>query len=66
MKIKMLSTKMGANDGVDVQAYLEGQEYEVSEDLANCFLSDKSAEVVVEKAEKAMNEAPLNKAKKAK
>lgn len=62
MLIKMLKDAHGASDGYTVKRYLKGEEYDVSEALANCFIADGEAEPVEgEKAEK----APKNKAEKA-
>lgn len=71
MKIKMLRSKMGSNDGITTKMYEEGQEYEVSESLAESFLGENLAEVVEgeEKADKpvenkAVAKAPKDKAEK--
>lgn len=47
-KIKMLTTEHGADNGHHVKEYLADETYEVGEDLARCFLSTKSAEIVVD------------------
>jgi hypothetical protein len=62
VKVKMLRNKMGSNDGVTTQMYLEGEEYEVSETLAKSFIDENLAEVAEggEKAEKPLE----NKAEK--
>jgi hypothetical protein len=71
MKIKMLRSKMGSNDGHSTHYYEEGQEYDVSEALGQSFLDEKLAEIVAEaKAEaapenKAIAKAPKNKAEAA-
>lgn len=46
MKIRMLVTAAGADDGFSVRQYEKGVEYEVSEALARDFLAGKLAEVV--------------------
>jgi hypothetical protein len=48
MKIKMLRSKMGSNDGVTVKNYLEGEMYEVSEELGNSFIADNVAQVATD------------------
>jgi hypothetical protein len=66
MKVKMLASKMGSNDGITTKLYEKDETYEVSEDLGNSFLSEKLAEVVnddvTEPAQKANPAAPQNKA----
>ena len=63
MLIKMIETSKGSNDGIRVQDYLAGQEYDVCEKLANAFVKHMGvAEYVdgivpVQKAEMA---APMN------
>jgi hypothetical protein len=80
MRIRMLSTQRGADDGVTVRSYEAGQEYEIggsprAEDLAAVFLREgwavevKSPPVVEEKASaapenKAVSAAPENKGRK--
>lgn len=69
MKIKMLRNKLGSNDGITTRMYIEGEEYEVSEALAESFIGEGLAEVVGEKAEKpvenkAIDKAPKDKAEK--
>jgi len=72
MKIKMLSTKPGSENGIKVNIYREGEIYNVSEKLGNIFLQMKCAiklvevidnepeqEIVIEK--KKIDEAPNNK-----
>lgn len=44
VKVRMLATTRGANDGHTVTDYVEGEVYEVSRDLAHCFLHDEVAE----------------------
>ena len=53
MKIKMLKTQRGSVDGIHVQSYTIGAEYELSGKLLKIFLDNKWAlEVVEAKAEK--------------
>ncbi len=44
IKVLMLRTAKGAPDSTTVKEYLEGQVYEIPEDLADCFFSDGSAD----------------------
>lgn len=44
MKIRMLETALGADDGFTVRTYEAGVEYDVSEALAREFLGAKQAE----------------------
>lgn len=39
MKIEMLKTTNGSNDGKFTETFEAGQTYNVSEDLAKCFLA---------------------------
>lgn len=59
MKIKMLRQTMGCDDGFTVMTYEAGEVYEVSDDLARCFLADGSAEEV-----KNLSDAPENKSRR--
>lgn len=59
--IRMLKTAKGASEGHTVRTYEQGEEYEVSETLANDFVNDGVAERV---GEKAIEAAPKNKALK--
>jgi hypothetical protein len=65
-KIFMIKTAKGANDGIDVKDYVEGNHYDVSESLAKDFLSMHVCEVVPAEADaqKSLEEAPKNKAHK--
>jgi len=38
MKCKMLKTSTGSPDGIKVETYLQGQEYDLSPSLASVFL----------------------------
>jgi hypothetical protein len=68
MKIKMLRSKMGSNDGHSTHYYQEGEEYDVSDALAESFIGERLAEAVAAgKADaapenKAIAKAPKNKA----
>lgn len=42
VKVKMLKNDKGASDGFTVQTYEKDKEYDVSEDLADAFLSTDS------------------------
>lgn len=42
--VRMNRTTKGAPDSITVKEYLEGHEYDVPEDLAECFFSDGSAD----------------------
>lgn len=44
IKVRMNRTAKGAPDSITVKEYLEGEEYDVPEDLAECFFSDGSAD----------------------
>ncbi len=43
MKVQMVRNKLGSNDGVTTQMYIEGDAYEVSEALGAVFLRDGDA-----------------------
>ena len=68
MKIKMLRSKMGSNDGYSTHYYQEGEEYDVSDALAESFFAEKLAEAMPDsKADtapdnKAIAKAPKNRA----
>ena len=68
MKIKMLKSQSGSNDGIEVRLYEEGQQYDVGEDLGNVFLKMKVCEIIkeedIEKKKKMVGEAPGEKKKK--
>jgi len=72
MKIKMISTKPGSENGINVNIYREGEIYNISDKLGDIFLEMKCAiklveivnnepeqEVVIEK--KKIDETPNNK-----
>jgi hypothetical protein len=62
-KIKMLKKAVGCPDGITSTEYKQGESYEVSEVLANCFVDMEVAEICEEdKADKAKMESPQNKA----
>lgn len=44
VRIVMLKTTKGAPDGITTVEYVEGQEYDVPEDLAGAFFSTHSAD----------------------
>ena len=46
MKIQMLKTKLGSSNGINVTEYEEGEIYDISEPLAEIFLSDNSAKEI--------------------
>lgn len=48
MKIKMLSTRYGSEDGFKSQPYKRGEEYDVAESLAVSFVNDGYAVRTVE------------------
>lgn len=50
MKIRMLVTAPGADDGFTVLTYEAGKEYDVSDMLAKEFVGAKQAEIVEESA----------------
>ena len=56
MKVKMIKTEKGAEDGIHVQTFLEGEEYDMEESLANVFVGEKIAVEV-----RSMSFAPENK-----
>lgn len=60
MKIKMLRSRLGSNDGHTTKHYDQGEEYEVSESLGKAFLDEKDC--VLLEGEKAVAAAPENKA----
>ena len=63
MKIKMLKTELGADDGIHISQYVEKETYEVTESLSRCFLSTNSCELVIEKEAKAPYETKEEKTK---
>lgn len=44
MFVKMTKTTKGSIDGTKTESFEEGETYEVSADLGNCFIADKVAE----------------------
>lgn len=60
----MLKTQNGSEDGFTNRSFVKGEEYEVSPDLAEQFMTDAAAEMVDggKPEEKAVEEAPKNKA----
>lgn len=44
IKVRMNRTAKGAPDSVTVVEYVEGREYTIPEDLAECFFSDGTAD----------------------
>ena len=46
MKLRMVMTKRGSIDGIHIQTYYQGEEYDLPPDLAHAFLSLKCAEPV--------------------
>ncbi len=66
MKVKMLRTVPGANDGITSALYKEGQVYDISERLArNFFVMGAAEKAGVIETVKNMGAAPLNKMMKA-
>jgi len=64
--VKMLTSKLGSNDGLTTKHYEKGEVYEVSETLAASFIAEKAAEAAEAPAgEKSDKKAPANKAEKA-
>lgn len=57
MKITMLETRPGADDGVRVATYEKGATYDVSDALAKCFLDAREAKKAGAKAAVATPEA---------
>lgn len=76
MRIEMMETKDGANDGFTIKTYQAGHVYEVSEDLGKSFVSGKYAketdkavtgeQPAVAAAEEVAQPAPASKPKKSK
>ena len=48
MKIKMTENKRGSIDGVTVNMYLSGIEYDIKESLANVFIKLNVAKEIIE------------------
>ncbi len=60
-KVLMLKTAMGANDGIQIKEYVEGQSYELSDCLAKNFIAMQVGELVSdEPIAKAVQAAPQN------
>lgn len=57
VKIKMLRTASGCDNGYTVAEYKYGCTYEVNQDLAACFLSTKDAILVKEEQKEALKES---------
>lgn len=72
MKVKMLKTEKGSVDGIQVQVFAKGTEYEIPEKLAKIFVSINVAEfckeevTIIAPEAKDAKQAPENKAAKAK
>lgn len=63
MKIKMLVSRLGCNDGKFSKMYKKGEIYEVSDALGFIFLGTQVAvEIDAKGHEKMVKRAPLNKA----
>jgi hypothetical protein len=61
MKVKMIKTQKGAEDGITVKTYEAGIEYEMVEKLAKIFVNVLNVAEFVKEEVKAMPEAPENK-----
>ena len=59
-KVKMLKEVLGSRDGIKVEKFVEGSEYEVSDSLLNDFISMGAVELVEVKEAK---EEPVKPAK---
>ena len=46
MKIKMLETRMGSPDGVSVLSYIEADQYDLPDGLAQVFIAEGWAKMV--------------------
>lgn len=66
VKVKMLAASRGASEGHTVRDYAKGEVYEVSPDLALCFLKDGVAEEIQEVRESLTEVAAKSKKAKAK
>lgn len=64
MKVKMLKTEKGAEDGIHVKVYQAGSEYDIAEKLAKVFVNVLNVAVFIkdEPVVKSMSAAPENKA----
>ena len=49
IRVKMLSTQSGAEDGINIKTYLKDSVHEMGKSLASCFISDRSCIEVDEK-----------------
>lgn len=45
MKITMLRTELGFDDGINAKSYQSGMDYDVSHDLARCFFDIGAAKI---------------------
>ncbi len=63
MKIKMLKSAHGSNNGFEVKAYLADTEYEVGDALAAAFVDDMQVAVRVDAKAADAGEAVATKAK---
>ncbi len=64
-KIRMLKDANGCDDGIHAKDYVKGESYDVSDSLANDFVSLEACELVPTvsfQKEKAVEHAPKNKA----
>jgi len=66
MNVKMIKTVNGSPDGVTVNRYEAGHEYDIPEDLAAVFLKAKMAKQVKESAAADVPETPEAPKKKTK
>jgi hypothetical protein len=58
MKVRMLTTKLGSPNGLEVREYEAGQKYDMPESLAEIFLSQGWAEEDKELVPEIKAEAP--------
>lgn len=70
-KVKMLKTVKGSPDGLNVNLYRKGQEYDVNDILLQCFIDDGVIELTQEEKaidpiieDKSIKKAPENKGMK--
>lgn len=61
MKIKMLKTRQGSPDGIEVNTYISGETMDVPEELARIFIEQRWARKVTERSVKDKGMAPENK-----
>ena len=68
MKVRMLITKRGSPDGLEVREYEAGKKYDLPERLAGIFLSqgwaEEDKELVLETKAEPQGEAPAEKRKR--